>query len=148
MSQLRGRPFQQGNTFGRGRPKGSRNKTTRKAQELLDRYCEPITQKTISMALKGDPGAIRLCMERVYPARRDGYVQISLPGTQTLADVSASSAKVLHGVSRGLITPMEGETISGILEDRRRLIETVELAARIEELEKRAAGKDQKRGEQ
>lgn len=145
---MRGRPFQPGNTFGRGRPKGSRNKTTRKAQELLDKYYEPIFQKLISMAIKGDPVALRLCVERLFPARRDGYVQIPLSGTQTLVDVAASSAKVLQGVSRGQITPMEGEIISGILEDRRRLIETGELAARIEKLEESAAEKEQRGGDQ
>ena len=145
---MRGRPFQPGNTFGRGRPKGSRNKTTRKAQELLDKYYEPIFQKLISMAIKGDPVALRLCVERLFPARRDGYVQIPLSGSQTLADVAASSAKVLQGVSRGQITPMEGEIISGILEDRRRLIETGELAARIEKLEESAADQEQRGGDQ
>jgi hypothetical protein len=144
MSELRGRPFQPGNTFGRGRPKGSRNKTTRKMQEMLDKYCEPITQKWISMAIKGDPVALRLCVERLFPARRDGYVQFSLAGTKTLADVAASSAKVLHGVSRGELTPMEGEIISGILEDRRRSLESVELEARLERLEQSVADQDEK----
>jgi hypothetical protein len=80
MNQLRGRPFQPGNTFGRGRPKRSRNKTTQKMQELFEKYSEVIVQKCISMALKEDPVALRLCMERLHPARRDGYVHIPLRG--------------------------------------------------------------------
>jgi hypothetical protein len=141
MSQLRGRPFQPGNTFGRGRPKGSRNKTTRKMQELLDRYLEPITQKLISMAMKGDPVALRLCVERLSPARRDGYVQIRLAGAQTVGQIIASNERVLQGVARGEITPTEGESICRILEERRRSIDTVELAARIEKLEQSVPGK-------
>jgi|HubBroStandDraft_6_1064221.scaffolds.fasta_scaffold160113_2 hypothetical protein len=147
MSQLRGRPFQPGNTFGRGRPKGSRNKTTRKMHEMLDRYLEPITQKLISMALKGDPGALRLCVERLFPAQRDGYVQIPLPRINGIADIQAAQGKVMQAIAGGQITPMQGEILSGILEDRRRSIETVEMEARIEKLEQSDAGKDQN-GEQ
>ena len=145
MSQ-RGRPFQPGNTFGRGRPKGSRNKTTRKAQELLDKYYEPITQKTISMAIKGDSVAMRLCMERLIPARRDGYVHLPLPAAKTVADVAASSARVLQGVARGQITPTEGESISRMLDDRRRSLETVEMVGRIEALEQRVPNQDRDGG--
>jgi len=148
MSQLGGRPFQPGNTFGRGRPKGSRNKTSKKLQEMLERYVDPLGQKLLSMALKGDPWAMRLVMERLSPARRDGYVQIRLPGAQTVGQIAASNERVLQGVARGEITPTEGESICRILEEQRRSIETVELAVRIEKLEQSAADKDQRGGEQ
>jgi hypothetical protein len=52
MSQLRGRPFQ-ANTFGQGRPKGSRNKTTKKMQELLLKNGELLIQKSISSGPAG-----------------------------------------------------------------------------------------------
>ena len=124
--------------FRSGRPKGSRNKTTRKAQELLDRFGEAIMQRCMSMALQGDPGAIRLIMERLIPARRDGYVRLPLPRAKTVADVSASNQKVLQAIARGQVTPADGECLSRILEGQRRLIETTELAARIEALEQKS----------
>jgi hypothetical protein len=40
-----GRPFQPGNRFGRGRPKGSRNKKTLLSHEILDsprHPCQPV----------------------------------------------------------------------------------------------------------
>jgi hypothetical protein len=36
MKKTPGRPFKPGNTFGRGRPQGSRNKATIALQEMLD----------------------------------------------------------------------------------------------------------------
>jgi hypothetical protein len=148
MSQLRGRPFQPGNTFGQGRPKGSRNKTTRRMKEMLDRYLEPITQKLISMAMKGDRVAMRLCVERLFPAQRDGYVQMPLPGINSITNIRVAQGKVMQAIAGGQITPMQGEIISRMLEDQRRMIETGEFEARIEKLEQSAAEKDQRGREQ
>jgi hypothetical protein len=144
MSEPRGRPFQPGNTFGRGRPKGSPNKTTKRMQAMLEKYSDSILGKCIAMALKGDRGALRLCVERLFPARRDGLVQVPRLELQTIADVAASSERVLQSIARGQITPMEGETLSRILEDRRRVIETSELEVRIKELEESVADKGQR----
>jgi uncharacterized protein DUF5681 len=143
MSQVRGRPFQAGNRFGRGRPKGSKNKITKKMQELLEKYSESILQKCMSMALKGDRMAMKLCIERLFPARRDGFVQMPLPRTHTVEQLAASSERVLQAIARGQITPAEGEAISRILEDRRRVIESTELESRLEALEaNRSSGGD------
>ena len=86
MSKPRGRPFSPGNTFGRGRPKGSRNKAKAPGQQLLDQYSESLTRKCIAMALQGDQRALRICMERINPARQDACVQLSLPSIRTAQD--------------------------------------------------------------
>ena len=71
MNTPRGRPFPPGNTAGRGRPKGSRNKATMVAQQLLDQHSEPIVRKCIIEAMHGNVHALKLCMERLTPARRE-----------------------------------------------------------------------------
>jgi len=63
----RGRPFEAGNKFGRGRPRGSRNKTTVLAQELLESHAEPVVRKALMMAIQGDTAAMKLCMDRILP---------------------------------------------------------------------------------
>jgi hypothetical protein len=131
----RGRPFLAGNTFGRGRPKGSRNKTTFAAQQLLDEYGEALTRKCVLQALKGDQRAMRLCMERVLPVRREAAVRMKLPPVATAQDVDAAEMKVVHDIARGRITPGEGEKLVHVLESRRRSIEMVELFQRVERLE-------------
>jgi len=54
-----------------GRPVGARNRATLAMESLLDGEAEAITSKAIELAKKGDGPALRLCMERIMPARRD-----------------------------------------------------------------------------
>ena len=79
----RGRPFEPGNS---GKPPGALNRATRLAAELLDNEGEALTRKAVELALAGDIGALRLCLERIYPARR-ARVQIDLPKVETAWDL-------------------------------------------------------------
>ena len=132
---MRGRPFQLGNKYGRGRPPGSRNKTTRVYQDKLDSHGENLINRCVYLAHQGHPAALRLCMERLMPARRQRTVQFKVPPVKTLADVDAASESVVSDVARGRLTPAEGQAISGLLEGRRRVIETQEMEERIRALE-------------
>src|SRR5260370_19703019 len=131
---MRGRPFQPGNKYGRGRPRGSRNKVARVCQDTLDSHAENLTKKCVMLAFQGNPTAMRLCMERLMPARRHRTVQLKMPTVKTLGDVAAASELMVRGVARGQLTPAEGQTISGLLEGRRRVIETQEMEERIRAL--------------
>ena len=135
MKKIPGSPFQHGNTFGRGRPQGSRNKATIALQDMLDGRGESITRKCALMAMQGDPTALRLCMERLIPPRKEHPVKFKLPAVRTAAEVAEAVSVVLQAVSRGQLTPAEGQMIAAILEGRRRVIETEEHEARIQALE-------------
>jgi len=74
-------------------------------------------------------------MERLMPARRNRTVQFKVPPVKTLADVDAATESVVSDVARGQLTPAEGQAISGLLEGRRRVIETQEMEERIRALE-------------
>src|SRR5262245_3660332 len=80
MSKPRGpgKPFQHGNRFGKGRPVGSRNKSTLALQALLDGDGEAITRKAINLAKSGNESARRLCLERLIPPRRERTVRLKL----------------------------------------------------------------------
>jgi hypothetical protein len=134
---MRGRPFQPGNKYGRGRPRGSRNKVARVCQDTLDSYAEPLTKKCLFLALQGNPTAMRLCMERLTPARRQRTLQFKMLPVKTITDVAAAAESVVNGVARGQLTPGEGQAFSAMLEGRRRVIETEELDQRIRALEDR-----------
>jgi hypothetical protein len=126
--------FSEGNP---GRQKGARHKVTRAVEELLAGQSEAITQKAIDKALEGDPTALRLCLERVAPARKDSPVQFDLP-PMTVASVAALAAQaVMQAVSEGNVTPLEGAAVMGLVESYRRTLETTELELRIMELENR-----------
>jgi hypothetical protein len=53
-----------------GKPKGTRHKATLAAETLLEGEAEALTRKAIELALKGDIAALRLCLDRIIPARK------------------------------------------------------------------------------
>ena len=139
MKKIPGNTFQPGNTFGRGRPQGSRNKATIALQEMLDGHGESITRKCALLALQGDPTAMRLCMERLIPPRKDHLVKFKLPAVTTAAEIAEAVGAVLKGVAGGQLTPAEGQIIVAILECRLRVVKTVDHETRIFALESGSA---------
>jgi len=127
------KPGQSGNPA--GRPEGSRNRATLAMQTLLDGEGEKITRKAIRLALNGDPVALRLCLERLVPVRKDSPVRITLPKIVSVSDIAAGIGKVFEGVSKGIITPSEGATLAGLLEQHRHALESTQLELRLTALE-------------
>ncbi len=133
-SKTRGRPFQPGTP---GRPKGARHKATLAAEALLDGEAEKLTRKAIERALEGDGVALRLCLERLIPPRRDRPIRLDLPPTQDAAGVAAAQETVMRAAAQGELLLDEATALSGLLEARRKALETEDLEARIERLEQR-----------
>lgn len=122
-----------------GRPRGARHKVTRAIEELLEGQSEAITQKAVDLALEGDGPALRLCMERIAPPRKDSPVQFDLPAMKCASDAAEAAQAVLQAVSDAEITPMEGAAVMGLVEHYRRTLETTELEARLAALEERTS---------
>ncbi len=95
-----------------GRPKGARNKTTMAAQALLDGEGEELTRKAIEMARAGDTVALRLCLDRILPPRRERLVYIDLPDMAGAHDVAPILAAIIKAVAAGELTPSEGKALS------------------------------------
>ena len=120
-----------------GKPKGTRHKATRAALALLEGEVEGLTRKAVEMALEGDTTALRRCLERIAPPRKDAPVQFSLPPMQSAADSAKAAGAVLDAVALGDLTPTEGAHIMALVETYRRTLETTELESRISILEGR-----------
>ena len=125
-------------TFGPGnpgKPKGTRHKATQAALALLDGEAEALTRQAVTMALGGDMTALRLCLERIAPPRRDAPVTFDLPRMETARDAAKAAGAVLGAVADGDLTPTEGAHIMALVETYRRTLETTELEARLAALE-------------
>ncbi len=129
-----GRPFAPGNP---GRPKGSRHKVTLAIEALLGDQHQALTAKAIQKALEGDTTALRLCLDRIAPARKDAPVSVPLPRVQSAQDAVAASTAVLEAVSAGDLTPDEAGRIMALLTAHKAIIETGDLEQRIAKLEKK-----------
>lgn len=126
--------FAKGNKLGGGKA-GSRHKVTKAVEALLEGEAEGLTRKAVEMALDGDTVALRLCLDRIAPPKRDRNVSIDLPKVRTVKDAVSASTSVLEAVSAGDITPDEGARILSLLTAHKALIETCELEARLAALE-------------
>jgi len=104
---------------------------------LLDGEAEELTRTAIEAALSGDPTALRLCLERIAPPRKDAPVSFELPPMKSARDAAQAAQAVLKAVSEGEVTPLEGASIMALVETYRKTLETTELEARMQELESR-----------
>ncbi|SDO69987.1 hypothetical protein SAMN05216360_1406 [Methylobacterium phyllostachyos] len=125
-----------------GRPKGSRNRTTQAVEAILDGEAETLTRKAVEMALGGDGPAMRLCLDRLCPPRKDRAVTFDLPRIETTADLTRATRALLQGVADGEITPAEASEMSKLVTAHIEAVKVVDLAARVVALEetKEAAG--------
>jgi len=132
----RGKPFKRGQSGNpKGRPKGSRNRASIAVDTLLDGEAEKLTRKCVEWAMDGDSVAMRLCMERICPPRKDHPVTFEMPAMKTASDSVAVMGSLLSALADGAVTPSEASAISGIIETFRKTIETSELEERIQVLE-------------
>ena len=118
-----------------GKPRGTRHKATQAVLALLDGEAEALTRQAGTMALDGDGAALRLCLERIAPPRKDAPVQFNLPRMETARDAAKVAGAVLESVAEGDLTPTEGAHIMALVETYRRTLETSELEARVAALE-------------
>jgi len=129
------KPGQSGNP--KGKPRGARHRLTLLAEKLMDDQAEAIVESVIKAAKAGDMVAARLILERVSPVRKGRTVQFALPAVEKADDVLGALGSVIAAVASGELTPDEGATIAGLLEAKRRAIETVEFENRILALEEK-----------
>ena len=65
--------FLRGNKEGRGRPKGSRNRTTLMVEAMLEAEAKELTDALIEGGLKGKSIPLQLIFERLCPPRIDRH---------------------------------------------------------------------------
>ncbi|WP_374137625.1 MULTISPECIES: DUF5681 domain-containing protein [unclassified Sphingomonas] len=130
--KTRGKPFQPGNP---GRPPGARHKVTLAIEALLEGQHEALTQAAITKALDGDTVALRLCLDRLAPPRRDAPIAVALPPVRSAADAVEASAALLAAVGEGEVTPDEAGRVMALLAAHKGIVEAGDLEARIAALE-------------
>ena len=119
-----------------GKPKGTRHRTTIAVEKLLQGEADELTRKAIELALAGDVTALRLCLERIAPARKDAPVNFDMPEMKSAADAAAAVGSILDNVASGHLSPDEARSIAPLIETYRKTLETEDLERRISELEK------------
>ncbi|GJD97355.1 DUF5681 domain-containing protein [Methylobacterium iners] len=130
-------PGQSGNPA--GRPKGARNRATMALEKILEGDAESILRKAITLAQDGDPTAMRLCLDRLMPSRKDRPVTFDLPEIQTTDDLPKATNALLQAVASGDLTPSEASDIGKAVDAHVRAIEAADLHQRLLKLEEQTA---------
>ena len=114
-----------------GRPAGSRNSATLACEALLEGQAEALTQKAVEMALAGDPMALRICLERICPVRKDRVVRFPLPPITSARDAADIAAAIAEAVAAGHVTPSEAAELAKVVDVYVRAYQTAELSDRV-----------------
>lgn len=123
-----------------GRPSGARNRTTMAMEALLEEDARAIMGKAIDKAKDGDSIALRLCLDRLAPVRRERCISFALPEISTAADAAQAAAAIVAGVAAGELTAAEAANLGKLVESYVRTLEAAEFDARLRRLEEEKSG--------
>ncbi len=118
-----------------GRPPGARNKATMMAELLLDGEAEALTRKALELALAGDATALRMCLDRIIPPRRQRRVELPVPEVASVADLGTAMAAITNAAAHGTITPSEAAELARVVEIFVRAVEASDFDRRLRALE-------------
>jgi hypothetical protein len=130
----RGRPFEPGNKFGRGRPKGSPNKKTQLAHKIFDDNSAAIMALAIN-ASREDRQMLRMLASYVVPRRRESPIRFGNLPTRTLTDLDQATQAIFRRAGSGKIGLSEALDVCTMIENRRRVLMTLEIEQRLSALE-------------
>jgi hypothetical protein len=110
----RGRPFQKGNP---GRPVGAKNKKPAYLRNLVLAEGDELMKTLLEKAKEGEPFALRLAIEIIMGTRQERLLPgLDLPPIKSAADGPRVLAAIFKAVGAGLISPAEGEALSGLVD--------------------------------
>jgi hypothetical protein len=104
---------------------------------LLDSEAEGLARKAVDLALAGDTTALRMCLDRLIPTRRDRFASFRLPLMKSPEDAVAALAAIVAAVADGTVTPSEAAELSALVNTIVKAIEATELERRVRALEAR-----------
>jgi hypothetical protein len=111
----RGRPWLKGQSGNpRGRPSRARQAAC-VAEALIGRKTVALTNKLIELALLGDRTALRLCLDRIAPARREPPINLDLPAIVSRADLLAALTAIAEAAASGALTASQGGALTKML---------------------------------
>ena len=94
---------------GVGRPKGSVNKYTALARELMSNKSPEIVQKVIEKAMDGDVHCLKMCLDRILPVHK------AVDSTRTKADAQVIiNVSSLDNIQQQLDVTPEGKLVEPV----------------------------------
>jgi hypothetical protein len=123
-----------------GRPKGSRHAALIALDTIGSKAATAVLKKVAEAAESGDLRASEILLRRVWPERKGRIVELNLPTVDAAADLPKALSAVIAAMAADEITPDEASAIAGVIESKRKAIETEELDRRLTALERTTSG--------
>ena len=134
--RTRGRPFEKGRSGNpAGRPPGTGKRATQAMQFLLDGEAQALTRRAVELALDGNTTALRMCLDRIGPPRRERTVPLKLPPVRDAGDLAGTMTAIIAAAGDGAISPDEGGRLARLVEIFLRSVETRDFERRLQLLE-------------
>ena len=119
-----------------GRPRGSRNKASLRMQEMLEQRAEELVNKLVAMAVAGNIGALRLCLDRLVPARKNEPLVCEMPPLAKAADAVAVIAGLASAAVAGDVTADEAAKLAKVISLYVKTLEAHDFEGRLAQLER------------
>lgn len=119
-----------------GRPKGSIDKRAL-LRLMLEPHAIELIATLVNQAREGNMQAMKLIIERIIPPARENPVELQLPALTDAEACSLAQAKIVTAVTNGQLMCSEANAISSLVENRRKALETYDLANRLSALEEK-----------
>ena len=114
-----------------GRPPGSRNTTTLRAEAFLNAHWEELTRTLVNLANGGHSTALRLSIDRILPRGAGRPIFFKLPRVDSAKAARQAVADVVAGMARAELAPREGNELLRVLERGAKIIATAEAAEAV-----------------
>jgi hypothetical protein len=82
-------------------------RASRLAQEQVNRRAGALICKALDMAESGDVAALRLCIERILPLRKERPVSLTSPAVRSAADAEQLMGAIIEAMTSGDVTPSQ-----------------------------------------
>jgi hypothetical protein len=122
-------PGQSGNPAGRAA--GSRNKKTLAAEARLFEHAQELVDDLVGRAKRGEPAAMRLCMDRILPAGRGRPLPIELPPVRSTEDVQVAAGVIMDALKQGALSAREAVDLINVVGALTRLNGAIELIKKM-----------------
>jgi hypothetical protein len=103
--------------------------------ELDALVAEQLTRKAIKLGKNGNLTALRLCLDRIVPPRRDRPLSFELPRLERAEDAAKAMGAIAAAIANGDLTISEAAEVSKIIETFVHALEAMELERRLRAVE-------------
>jgi hypothetical protein len=92
--------------------------------------------RRLSWPREGNLIALRICLDRIAPPRKDRHIEFAFPKMEKASDAAAAGASIIEALSKGELTPSEAVELTRMVESFTRTLQVCDFEARLERLEK------------